>query len=247
MKIVVNPAYGYLTSFIESIPDCFDKEGKTIYNERNQLKIFDTGNEKIVVKSFKIPFFLNRIIYTCFRQSKAERSYEHALKLIERQINTPQPVAYVENRKNGLLTGSYYVSIYKEYPGILRELRYHTLEEKKDLVSAFVRFTVDIYEKEVFPLDYSPGNILYEKVGDEYNFCLIDVNRMQFKPVDMETGAYGLRRLWGSEETIAFMAGEYAKLRKFDETKCRESALKYHRSFWKKYSRKHQGFQAYEE
>jgi hypothetical protein len=239
MKMVVNPSFDYLTSFVKSVPDFFEREGKTIYKGRNQIKVFDTGNEKIVVKSFKIPAFFNRIIYTCFRSSKAERSYKHALELIERQINTSQPVAYIETQKNRLLAGSYYVSIYKEYPGILRELRYHTLEEKRDLVSAFIRFTVDIHEKGVFPLDYSPGNILYEKAGDEYHFCLIDINRMQFKPVDMETGAYGLRRLWGSEETIAFMAGEYAGIRKFDEKKCEELVLKYHRAFWEKYARRH--------
>lgn len=245
MKMVINSAYSHLTSFIESLPDSFDKEGKTIYNERNQIKIFDAGNEKMVVKSFKIPMFFNRIIYTHFRLSKARRSYEYALKLIERQINTPQPVAYIERRRNGLLADSYYISIYREYPGILRELRYHPLEEKKDLISAFIRFTVDIHEKDVFPLDYSPGNILYEKAGDGYDFYLIDINRMQFKSVDIETGAYGLRRLWGSEETIAFIAREYAILRKFDEKKFEELTLNYHRLFWKKYSRKHEGFLPY--
>jgi hypothetical protein len=245
MKMVVNPAYSHLTSFIESIPDFFDKEGKTIYDERNRIKVFDAGSEKIVVKSFKIPLFFNRIIYTCFRPSKAERSYKYALELIERQINTPQPVAYIERRKNGLLADSYYISIYKEYPGILRELRYHTLDEKKDLVNAFVRFTVDIHEKDVFPLDYSPGNILYEKSGGEYDFCLIDINRMRFKPVDIEASAYGLRRLWGSEETIAYIANKYAGIRKFDKKEFEELTLKYHRLFWKKYSKKHKGFQAY--
>jgi len=246
MKMVVNPVYGHLTSFIEALPDFFDKGGETIYKGRNQIKVFMVGNEKIVVKSFKIPLFFNRIIYTHFRSSKAERSYENTLKLIKRQINTPQPVGYIERQKNGLLADSYYVSIYKEYPGMLRELRYHTLEEKKDLVSAFVRFTVDIHEKEVFPLDYSPGNILYKKIGDEYHFCLVDINRMQFKPINEETGAYGLRRLWGNEETIAFMAREYAKLRNFDEKKFEKLTLKYHRLFWEKYSRRHNGFQSYE-
>ncbi|MDR0769323.1 MAG: hypothetical protein LBE71_05415 [Dysgonamonadaceae bacterium] len=239
MKIIINPAYGHLASFIESIPDIYDKEGASIYKDRNQLKVFEVGNEKIAVKSFRIPIFFNRIAYTCFRPSKAKRSYKYALILIEKQINTPKPIACIERKQNGLLADSYYVSTYNDYPGTLRELRYHPLEETRDLVSAFIRFTVDIHEKEVFPLDYSPGNILYEKVGGEYHFCLLDINRMQFKPVDMETGAYGLRRLWGSEETIAFMAVEYAKIRKFDEKKCEELALKYHRTFWEKYTRKH--------
>ena len=128
---------------------------------------------------------------------------------------------------------------------MLRELRNHSLEEEKDLIKAFVRFTVDIHEKDIFPLDYSPGNILYEKVGDKYNCCLVDINRMQFKPVDFETGAYGLRRLWGNEETIVFIAREYAKLRKFDEKKFEELTLKYHHSFWERYSRRHGGFQPY--
>jgi hypothetical protein len=239
MKTVINPSFDYLASFIKSIPEFFNREGETIYDDRNQIKIFDAGHEKIVVKSFKIPFFFNRIIYTCFRPSKAERSYKYALKLIERQINTSQPVAYIENRTNGLLFDSYYVSIYKEYPGSLRELRHHNLEETADLATAFARFTAEIHEKAIFPLDYSPGNILYEKTGDEYRFCLIDLNRMRFMPVDLKTGAYGLRRLWGNEETIAFIAREYAKQRNFDEKKYEELTLRCHRSFWDRYSRKH--------
>jgi len=247
MKIVANPDYSYLNSFLEALPNSFDKEGETIYKGRNHLKVFTLGNEKIIVKSFKIPLFFNRVIYARFSPSKAERSFKYALKLIEKQINTPQPIAYLERKKNGLLTDSYYISVYKEYPGILRELRYHTLEEKMDMVSAFVRFTADIHEKQVFPLDYSPGNIIYEKVGDKYDFCLIDINRMQFKPVDMQAGAYGLRRLWGNEETIAYMAREYAKLRQFDEKQFEKLTIKYHRLFWKKYAKKHGGFKSYQE
>jgi hypothetical protein len=70
---------------------------------------------------------------------------------------------------------------------------------------------------------------------------------MRFMPIDLKNGAYGLRRLWGNEETIAFIAKEYAKLRKFDEKKYEELALYHHRLFWDKYSRKHRGFRAYEE
>jgi hypothetical protein len=240
MKMVINPAFDYLIPFVKSLPKRFDKEGETIYNIRNKIKVFNTaGNERIVVKSFKVPLLFNRIVYTCFRSSKAERSYKHALELIDRQINTPPPVAYIEMRKNSLLAESYYVSIYKEYPGNMQELRCRPLEDKKDLACAFARFTADIHEKAIYPLDYSPGNILYEKVGDEYRFCLIDLNRMRFMPVNLRTGAYGLRRLWGSEETIAFIAREYAKLRKFDVTKYQTLTLQYHRLFWDKYLRKH--------
>jgi serine/threonine protein kinase len=245
MKIIINPEYKRLTSFIEAIPSLFDKKGEVIYKERNEIKVFDAGEEKIIVKSFKIPHFFNKIIYSCLRSSKAERSYKYALKLIEKEINTSMPVAYLEEKQTGLLTSSYYVSIYKEYPGMLRELRYSPLTEKKELACAFARFTADIHQKGVFPLDYSPGNILYQKIGDEYNFCLIDINRMRFVPVDLALGAYGFRRLWGNEETLSFIAKEYAKLRNFDEEKFEYLALKHHRIFWKKYSKRHGGFSPY--
>jgi hypothetical protein len=239
MKIVINPEFTRLKSFIEALPSIFDKEGEVVYKERNEIKVFDADDEKVIVKSFKIPHFFNGIIYSCLRPSKAERSYKYGLTLIEKEINTSIPVAYIEDHQAGMLAASYYVSVYRKYPGILRELRYSPLAGRENLVAAFAAFTADIHSKEVFPLDYSPGNILYEKVNGQFNFCLIDINRMRFVPVDMELGAYGFRRLWGNEETLAFMAREYARLRKFDEQKFENLVLKYHRIFWEKYSKKH--------
>jgi hypothetical protein len=244
-KIIINPEFSHLKTFIETLPSIFDREGEEVYKERNEIKIFDAGDTKLIVKSFKVPHFFNGIIYSCLRPSKAERSYKYALTLTNRKVNTSTPVAYIEEHQSGMLVSSYYAAIYKKYPGILRELRYSTLEGKEDLVAAFAGFTADIHKKEVFPLDYSPGNILYEKTGDKYTFCLIDINRMRFVPVDMELGAYGFRRLWGHEDTIAYMAREYAKIRNFNTVKFEHLVLKYHRIFWEKYSRHHEGFQPY--
>ncbi|MDR1562376.1 MAG: hypothetical protein LBS54_04735 [Dysgonamonadaceae bacterium] len=246
LKIVINPEYSHLKTFVEALPSFFEDEGEIVYKERNEIKTFDVGEEKVIVKSFKIPHFFNGIIYSCLRPSKAERSYKYALRLIERKVNTSIPVAYIEDHQAGMLTSSFYVAIYQKYPGILRELRYTPLEGQEDLVTAFARFTAEIHNKEVLPLDYSPGNILYKKTGNDYTFCLIDINRMRFVPVDMELGAYGFRRLWGNEETISYMSREYARVRNFDKDKFERLVHKYHRIFWDKYSRHHGGFQPYE-
>jgi hypothetical protein len=69
---------------------------------------------------------------------------------------------------------------------------------------------------------------------------------MRFTPVDMVEGARNFRRLWGSEEMIIFIVREYAKIRQFDPDKCEKLALKYFYTFWKKYSRKHDGFLPYD-
>ncbi|GHV10398.1 hypothetical protein FACS1894162_4260 [Bacteroidia bacterium] len=234
-----------LETFIKELPDLFEKSGEIIYQGRNTIKVFEVSGQKITVKSFKIPHFINRIAYTFFRPSKARRSYEYGLRLLEKDIPTPAPIAYIEEKRGGLLSRSYYVSAYSEYPGMLRELHYHPLEEVKELVEAFAQFTAEIHNKQVLHLDYSPGNILYQKENGNYEFCLLDINRMQFKPVDWETGCYNLRRLWGSEETIACIASRYAQARGFEEQKTMQLVLGAHRKFWKNFSRRHNGFTPY--
>jgi aminoglycoside phosphotransferase (APT) family kinase protein len=245
MKITINPEYKQFTKFVESIPERFDKEGEVIYRQRNEIRVFNVDNELINVKRFRIPNLFNRIVYSFFRPTKAERSYKHSSLLKEKEIDAPIPVAYIEEKTNFLLSRSYYVSTFLEYPGIMREAAYHPLEEIKELADAFARFTAFLHEKEVLHLDYSPGNILYKKTGYTCKFAILDTNRMKFGNVNWNAGCYNLRRLWGSNETIAFIAREYARARGFDEAKTEKEVLRKHAQFWKKHSKKHKGAKPY--
>ncbi|MDR3218611.1 MAG: hypothetical protein LBU22_06455 [Dysgonamonadaceae bacterium] len=245
MNIVIHPQYQHFCSFLESLPQTFGKEGESIYKGRNEIKVFHTLEGDVAVKSFKVPALFNRLIYTFFRSSKAKRSYEHSLLLKTKGIEVPTPVAYIEEKKYFLLASSYYVSAYLGYPGMLRELAYHPLEEVEDLVVAFARFTAFLHENEVLHIDYSPGNILYKKAGAEYHFAILDTNRMKFGAVDWKTGCNNLRRLWGSQETIARIAREYARARGFDEQRTEVLTLEKHTQFWKRYSGKHKGEKPY--
>jgi serine/threonine protein kinase len=132
-----------------------------------------------------------------------------------------------------------------DYPGLLRELAYYPLEKVKELVEAFAHFTAFIHEREVLHIDYSPGNILYEKTENQYHFCLVDLNRMKFGKVDRNTGCLNLRRLWGTDETIAHIARIYAQDRGFNEEECIRLTLQYHAAFWKKHTKKHPDQKAY--
>ncbi|GHV66712.1 hypothetical protein FACS1894199_10710 [Bacteroidia bacterium] len=217
------------------MPANFAQKGEYIYNERNQLKKFFDKGEYVVVKSFKMPHIINRIAYTFFRPSKAKRSYEYALKILEKGIQTPIPIAYIEEKKGGLLTRSYYISTFVSYPSLLRELSFFPLNEVKELVESFARFTASIHNKQVLHLDYSPGNIMYEKTNDGYHFCLVDINRMKFGDIDLKTACFNLRRLCRSEDTIAYLARIYAKNREFNEDECVMLTLHYHKKFWEKH------------
>ena len=60
-------------------------EGKLIGDgKRNKVKYFMLNRELVNIKSFKIPVFINRIIYRYFRKSKARRSFEYAQILLKK-------------------------------------------------------------------------------------------------------------------------------------------------------------------
>jgi tRNA A-37 threonylcarbamoyl transferase component Bud32 len=240
MNIIINSDYQSFCFDIEKLPARFEHEGETVYKDRNILKKYSINDRDLIVKSFKIPRFINRIVYVFFRSSKAERSYRNALKLIDKGIYTPAPVAYIEEKEKGLLSRSFYVSLYAPCPGLLRELHGRPLEEVKDLAEAFAHFTADIHDRQVLHFDYSPGNILYEKKDEQYHFCLVDVNRASIdKKIDEKTAAFNLRKLWGKTEVILFIAGIYARDRGFDEKKFKNRVLLYRRKFWTRFVKKH--------
>lgn len=239
MKLVVHAAYSFLAEPLSRLPQEFQEQGEVIYEGRNELRRIQMGKEDLIVKSFQVPHLINRIAYSFFRPSKAKRSYEYSLRLQEKGIQAAEPVAYIEEKRFGLFSTSYYVSLFCDYPGLMRELAYHPLAEVKELVTHFARFTAHLHQKEVLHLDYSSGNILYKKVDEEYHFCLVDINRMKFEAVSMDTACFNFRRLWGSDETLIYFATTYAQARGFDESECVKLTMKYRQEFWENYTKKY--------
>jgi len=244
-KTIINPKFNFLSDFIQALPFFFDEGPNIIYKARNEIKIFEPKGLQIVVKSFKIPHFINKFAYSFIRLSKARRSYEYGLLLRTKGINTPEPVAYIENKKYGLLNNSYYVSEYLDYSGTMHELNNGKLEGREEFLRRFAQFTAFIHEQEILHLDYSPGNILYKEAEDSYVFYLVDINRMSFGPVNMKRGCKNLQRLCGNNEMITFIAAEYAKARGFDVNECVRLTLSYHQIFWEKYSKRYKGCRPY--
>ena len=67
------------------------------------------------VKRYRIPLLINRVIYRFFRQPKAVRAYEYALRLVAKGFETPAPIAYILFRKKGFLEYSYFISLQSSY------------------------------------------------------------------------------------------------------------------------------------
>ncbi|EGO62152.1 lipopolysaccharide kinase InaA family protein [Acetonema longum] len=230
MNIVLNPQFAMLKDFVYSLPDTFAASGEVIYKARNEIRIFTVQGFEVNVKKFKTPHILNRIVYTFFRLTKARRSYENALQLLEKGIETPAPIAYIEMKAGKLFSEGYFISLQCPYPYNFRKFEGEKLSDSGNeaVLAAFARFTARLHESQVLHLDYSPGNILFDVNSKEARFTLLDINRMNFCPVDQATGCRNFERLWGSDEMFLYMADIYARERGFDPGECRQKILRAH-------------------
>ena len=198
-----------LKSFIQN----FNSSGKQLgKGERNVIKLFELHDTTINIKGFKVPNIVNRVVYKFFRKSKAQRSFEYANRLKQLEIGTPQPIAYVEYSLQLVFGKSYYISEHLDcdltYRELTRDLNYQNHEE---ILRAFTRFTFNLHEKEINFLDHSPGNTLIKKTETGYDFYLVDLNRMEFGPMDFHTRINNFKRLTIHESMVSVMSDEYAK------------------------------------
>ena len=238
MKIVVNPQQKQFSDFVKSIHLQFDKEGTIIYKQRNEIRVFEVGGVLLNVKRFRVPAFFNRIVYTYFRLSKAQRSYQNAVKIKEKGIETPEPVAYIITKRGGLLHYSYYISRQADHNRTMYEFGKGGIEGREHILNKFAEFTSRIHNEGVYHQDYSPGNILFKETDKEVEFCVVDINRMHFGDVSTSRGCSNLARLWGQEPLFRLVAGKYAELRNVEAEDCIKSVLAARGKFWKKFTSK---------
>lgn len=215
---------------LSDIQGYFSKSKHSIWDKRNKLKIIAIEEQNLIIKSFKIPHIINKIAYTFLRNSKAHRSYDNSLKILE---FVPKPIGYAEFFKFGLLYDSYFVCEKYDYDFTIREpLTQSDFPDKEAVFKGFASFTHALHRKGVEHLDYSPGNILIKKLDDgEYEFKIIDVNRMKFKKFTKKECLENFAKLWSNDEDLKIIITEYAKLILMDE----EEAL----SIVRKASQKH--------
>ena len=210
---------------LANIQNNFQKSNNYLHKARNEIKIIDFNDEKLAVKSFRVPNFLNKIIYTFLRDSKSKKSYNNSIKINQ---FVPAPIGFIEFKKFGLLHNSYYVSEKFNYDFTIRELLFdNNFKDKKLILKLFAKFTSELHCNGIYHLDYSPGNILIKKDNDSYIFKIVDVNRMKFIDFDLDTRAKNFSRIWLNDNDLEYIALEYCKLTNIDSELFIPIALKY--------------------
>ncbi len=218
-KFELNENYKNVKDFLLNIKEFFKENSNTIHKARNELKVIEYMGVRTVVKAFKIPNKVNQIVYAYFRDSKAKKSYNNAVKLRNLGLNTPEPIGYIEFFRGLLFKDSFFIAKKFDYDFTIREpLRNKELENREEIIKDFVKFTYSLHEKNVYHKDFSAGNTLVSKKDNEtYEFSVVDINRMEFKEVGLELGLDNFAKLWLDDEDIILIARTYAKLAKKDE------------------------------
>ena len=100
MKIVFSEHYKKVENEISHFLKNFQEEDEPFGDgNRNEIRLFSLQDKTLNIKSFQIPNAVNKIAYRFFRKSKAARSFAYAQMLLTKNICTPYPVAYAEEKK----------------------------------------------------------------------------------------------------------------------------------------------------
>lgn len=241
---LLNGCYQSMQDFLLGLPKRMDEEGEYVYGgKRNLIKRFTApGREQLIVKRYHRPRFINLFVYSWnLRKPKGVRAFQYATILRQHGIGTPEPIAYMEDRHEGLLKESWLITTQCPYAHLLYEMGTAEASVYEPVAKALAAFTAHMHEEGIVHKDFSPGNILWDKdQGGNIVFSLVDINRMYFGTVDIHRGCANFARLWGPKRFIELLVREYARLRHFDEEEAFTIAFVAREKFWTRYQRHHE-------
>ena len=239
--MLLSPEYSHLRDFIVTIPRLMLTEGETVYAARNLIKVLRAPDGTLLnVKRYHRPSLPNAIIYsTGMRMAKGKRAFVYPSLLNAAGIETSEAVAYIEERRFGLIGYSYFISIQCPYRHRFYDVLDLTTEQYTPLAEALGRMAARMHNSHLLHRDFSPGNILWDIIDGTYRFSIVDINRMFFGEVSLEAGCANFARLWGPTPFFETLARSYAAARNMDADRCVELTLECRRKFWTRYLKHH--------
>lgn len=221
MKIILNPKFEALRDYLTHIEEHFEREGREIFRDRNVLRTLQVDGLTLCVKRYAPLPLRSRLAVKIYKTPKGKKAYFRPLELRERGFESPEPVAFVKYRKGLTKTTTYFVCLHSDYRFSLASLPELDETTRTEVTESFARYAARLHEDGFLHRDFSPGNILFDKVNDRYRFALIDTNSVKTgKPVSIEKGCANFARLSGDDGFFVLLAHEYAAARKADPAQC---------------------------
>lgn len=185
VKYKIRDKYAHLETFTADLPKTFDGMEGVLRDYRNVIKIVDIEGVKLVIKNFRGMYFFNRLAYSLFRKSKAVRSYEYSVRLQNNGIRTPEHVSWLNSYKAGLLTESFFVSVFCAWPTLEQLMKTFNESDERQvrILRELARFAHRLHGLGIYHRDFSAGNILVDERNGQVEFALLDLNRVRFGKV----------------------------------------------------------------
>ncbi|MCD9015725.1 lipopolysaccharide kinase InaA family protein [Parachryseolinea silvisoli] len=210
IKIRIHPRFRDIADYVQRVHAVFPSLTYIIQNKRNDIRLDNIDGHRLVIKSFKGMYLPNRLAYSLFRKSKAQRSFETSLRLQSLSFHTPMPVAYIDYYKLGILQASYFISLHQNHKDLQNALSCHSLSH--GLAKLFAGFAFQLHQAGVCHDDFSKGNILCVVDGNRIYFSLIDLNRVKFRRVHYRAGLRSLSKLGIRQDDFEDVLRMYTRL-----------------------------------
>lgn len=219
---MIATAYQDKAAALENLIRTFDTEGEVLHSGRNEVRLMQLDGEPVVVKRFARLSGFKSIIYTFFRKNKAQRAFEYGEELLRRGFLTPQPIAFFALKPGGLISDTFYICKPTDWSS-LEGLLTSSEEFDHQLAAAYARFVAKMHDAGILHKDMNPGNTRYqcadngaEKAEGEYQFQVIDINRMKITEPGGLTKAECMENLthfWWLSPLYRYILDEYAAAR----------------------------------
>ncbi len=147
------------------------------------------STQQVTVKK-PVRMYWHKTLLDRHKPSKAKRSWNGAMELLRRGVGTAMPLAYIEHANDPSLRRNFYICAFvahqfalskaflafrqgdSHFEGLSAETLYH----------AFARFCLHMHNSGIYFRDFSGGNILVQRQGEQLEFVLIDTARLHATP-----------------------------------------------------------------
>lgn len=194
---------------------------QTLQAARNHVFWTEHDGRRLVVKRFFNRGAWKKLVYR-FTSSKARRSYDHSVRLLENGLLSPQPIAWREDWDGGWLQESYYVCAHIPFAHEARALNDDTLSNRDQKAALVGQEIARMHQAHILHRDLTPGNLLFLEDGtDDWRLHVVDNNRMRFGPVSPASGIGSLLQVDIAGRPLDIALEAYARARGIDPEICR--------------------------
>lgn len=225
LKYEIDEFFLHHSAWIIDVHRNFEQLGTVLRSKRNIIRLVNgpDGNA-YVIKRYKEPNLIQKIGYSFFRKSKAERAFAFARYLKSNDIKTPFPVAYVEVYKGCFLKTCYFISTYLQ--GESCWSMNDDAVPNAQLSRSLALFLVRMHEVGFMHGDTNLSNFAYTETETGYEISTCDINRSQIKECSSQQDCLkNLMRLSHEVPTVTRIVTDYANLRSWDPAYCLDYVL----------------------